>query len=287
MTPKASSRARWLASIAVLSLALAACGSSSNKAASPTSTSAAAVHAAGEHDMAAMADVNHKATKDDKGFSALKNGHHAQMVLTKLSATDQATLDKQLAVTREVAKVYPTVASAMAAGYHRAGPFQPGLGAHFTTAGPHALNPDGILDDADLRSPLGLLYSGTSPTDHLVGFMYYSMSPTIPQGFAGSNDFWHSHTSICLRRGPDGGEDAPFGMDSDVTAEQCRAAGGFLILKTQYMVHVWTVPGYETTTKDGGPFAEANPKLTCSDGTYYSVPISEWPSHPYNICRSA
>jgi hypothetical protein len=39
------------------------------------------------------------------------------------------------------------------------------------------------------------------------------------------------------------------------------------------MVHVWTVPGYESDT---GVFSEVSPALTCPDGTYYTKPIEEW-----------
>ena len=36
------------------------------------------------------------------------------------------------------------------------------------------------------------------------------------------------------------------------------------------MVHVWTVPGYESPQ---GVFSELNPKMTCPDGTYFTVPL--------------
>ena len=35
---------------------------------------------------------------------------------------------------------------------------------------------------------------------------------------------------------------------------------------TQYLLHVWTVPGYSDPL---GVFAHTNPALTCGDGTYY------------------
>jgi len=38
------------------------------------------------------------------------------------------------------------------------------------------------------------------------------------------------------------------------------------------MLHVWTVPGYESPK---GVFNEVNPALTCADGTYYTKPIEE------------
>ena len=42
---------------------------------------------------------------------------------------------------------------------------------------------------------------------------------------------------------------------------------GNWVASTQYLLHVWTVPGY---TNPLGVFAHANPALTCGDGTYYT-----------------
>jgi hypothetical protein len=39
------------------------------------------------------------------------------------------------------------------------------------------------------------------------------------------------------------------------------------VATTQYLLHVWTVPGYSNPL---GVFAHANPALTCGDGTYYT-----------------
>ena len=56
--------------------------------------------------------------------------------------------------------------------------------------------------------------------------------------------------------------------------------------KTQWMVHVWSVPGYEVPQASGGVFAEANPKIKCSDGTYYMMDVSQMAQHPTNVCKS-
>jgi hypothetical protein len=58
------------------------------------------------------------------------------------------------------------------------------------------------------------------------------------------------------------------------------------LIDSQYMLHVWTVAGWDDMTKYGGVFAEENPRFGCSDGTWFSVPSSEWGSHPTNTCRS-
>ena len=66
------------------------------------------------------------------------------------------------------------------------------------------------------------------------------------------------------------GIDVPLGADRDITKEQCDAVGGRLMPFTGYMVHVWTVPGWENPD---GVFAELNPKITCRDGTYHTIPL--------------
>jgi len=246
-----------------------------SSAATTTTTLSADGH---DHAMAACVPEN------DNGYSLLGNGHHHAIVNNPLDPVTQAALDKQLAITREVALQYPTVASAEAAGYKKAGPYSPGLGSHYTKSTPAELNAKGVMDEEALRHPLSLLYFGNDPDSELVGFMYYSVSPVEPTGFVGTNDVWHSHTDICLKRSADGGVDAPFGADLQATQEQCAQVGGFMLKQTQWMIHVWTVPSYDNLF--GGTFQEENNKLACSDGTYYVLPPDQWADNPVNICRS-
>jgi hypothetical protein len=231
---------------------------------------------------------------DDKGFSQLSNGQHAHMTtLHELDAGTQKKLDEQLNVTREVAKLTPTVAAAEKAGYKRVGPYLPGIGAHYWKglgangglSGP-SFNPSGHMDDAALRNPLMLIFNGTKPNSEIAGFMYYSASPFEPDGFAGRNDTWHYHEKLCLKQLPDGGVDVPYGLDHGATKAQCDKAGGFILPMSNYMVHVWSVPGYEMQARDGGIFGESHRKLACADGSYYTLPLDEWIDHPLNACKS-
>lgn len=97
--------------------------------------------------------------------------------------------------------------------------------------------------------------------------MYYVMGDAEPEGFVGPNDHWHYHTNTCVVFKDDGGIEAPLGADmNDVTEEQCARYGGKLLGVTGYMVHVWTVPGYES---EQSTFSEVNAAITCPDGTYY------------------
>jgi len=243
-------------------------------------TLALASPSARDHASASHGEHGHE---DDKGLSLLTNGHHQEIVQYELDPETQAALDVQIEMSKQVAAMYPTVADAEAAGYRRAGPYSPGLGAHYIKYGPREMNADGVVDGEDALHPLAIIYDGTEPGSEVAGFMYYSMSPTEPQGFVGQNDVWHYHERICLKVA-NGQIDAPFGADMEATDTQCAAAGGSVIPVTQWMAHVWPVPGYDGV--DGGVFAEVNPALDCPDGTYYRLPAEEWAAHPLNVCRS-
>ena len=240
-------------------------------------------HAAHSHDAATSDGHDHSAPVDDKGLSALSNGHHHAIGPEQpLDAATRAELTHQIAITQEVAQQYPTVAAAEAAGYSRAGTYSPGLGVHYIRPSGEGLNFKGVMSDDALRNPLSIIYAGTAPDSPIAGFMYYAMTPDAPQGFAGPNDVWHYHTNVCLKYNPSGGVDAPFGADSDVPGDLCTRAGGQLLQQTQWMVHVWSVPGWESQQ---GLFGEVNPALACPDGTYYQLPQDQWPDHPLNVCR--
>jgi hypothetical protein len=219
----------------------------------------------------------------DLGFSALSNGHQHAHSDEPLTPAETAQLSRQLAATAELVERYPTIADAEAAGWHRAGPFSPGLGTHYM--GPnYALNADGNMDPEDLRAPM-LVFDGLGPDAPLAGFMYLAYGrDTPPEGFAGPNDVWHYHEHVCIKMGSDGTIDTPFGADLEgVTAEMCTDVGGVWMATTGYMVHVWNVPGYESPD---GMFTELNRRITCPDGTYRRIPIEELGTKD-TVCRSA
>ena len=175
---------------------------------------------------------------------------------------DPATRDAlkaQLTVARDFALRYPTVADATAAGYRPAGRFAPGSGAHFISYG--GMTGSGPFDPA---KPLALIYDGISPTSQVIGLMYYGMADSAPEGFAGPNDHWHRHSSVCIKFGPNG-IDVPFPADVDVTEAQCQQVQGSYMKITGYMVHAWVVPSWESPL---GVFSHDNPDVRCADGTY-------------------
>jgi hypothetical protein len=174
-----------------------------------------------------------------------------------LDAPTRALLAQQLTTARDHAMQYPTVADATAAGYRLAGGFAPGSGAHYV-GGP--MTGSGPFDPNAVQS---LIYVGTSPTSKIVGLMYYAMGDA-PEGFAGPNDHWHRHSSVCTKFA-NGQIDVPFPADADVTREQCTAVGGIFMSITGYMVHAWVVPGWESPQ---GVFSHENVNVRCADGTY-------------------
>ena len=171
-------------------------------------------------------------------------------------------LADQLRRTRALVARYPTIAAAEAAGYRRSGAFAPGLGTHYVNEATVSLNDDGVMDRHDLAAPQ-LIFDGLGPDARLAGFMYLARTGTEPEGFAGHLDHWHAHTNLCVvDRG--GVLHAPIGADAAATESECAALGGVFFPKTAYMLHVWSVPGFESPL---GVFSMTNPAITCPDGS--------------------
>jgi hypothetical protein len=212
---------------------------------------------------------------DDRGFSQLDNGHQAEAppFYAPMDAATFATLQHQIELARMIAMQYPTVAAAEAAGWHQAGPYAPGLGAHYFHWADYASDtaPEGPMTDTNVLHPASLIYDGTHPDSKIAGLMYYGANNRLPQGFAGTNDVWHYHTDVCFTT-VGGHVDTPFGADTTVTKAMCDTVHGALIDRTAYMLHLWVVPGYESPQ---GLFSHLNEALTCRDGTYHTIDLSK------------
>lgn len=203
------------------------------------------------------------------GWSALgENGHQHGDGVVELDRATQTALSVQLAQTARLIERYPTVAAAEAAGYRRQGRFNPGLGTHYGGAG--ASGDDVIIGVGGTAMVPTLIYDGTDPDAPIAGFMYLAPGSAgqVPKGFVGPNDHWHEHTNLCIRF--DAGRIIALGSDDPrMTQEKCSQLAGMYIQRSGYMVHVWTVPGYESPD---GVFSGLNRKLTCPDGTYHKAP---------------
>jgi hypothetical protein len=219
---------------------------------------------------------------NDRGWMTVENGVQHEtppdVPLVKLPSETRAQLLHQLALTMDVVKKYPTVKDAEAAGYRRAGPFMPGLGTHYV--GGRTARTTAMTDD-EILHPTTIIYDGLKQDSPIAGLMYMAgtTAPALkePEGFAGPNDHWHYHTGICLVPGANGAREA-LGFDGSITKESCATRKGQWVPATNYLLHVWTAPGYSNAL---GVFAHVNPAITCSDGTYYTD------SHEItNTCRT-
>jgi hypothetical protein len=275
-------RARGVALVA----AVAALGLATGAIASPDARDhASASH--GTHAEGGHAHGTAAANGDDLGFSELSNGHqHEHTTDEPLTARDRVTLARQIAATSELVERYPTLGDAEAAGWTRAGPFSPGLGTHYMSPdiARSAFGGDaGTMDPDNMPTPM-LVFDGLDADAPLAGFMYQAYGVEgEPSGFAGPNDHWHYHQSVCIKM--EGGVlTAPLGADLEgVTEGMCTDIGGQWIETTGYMVHMWSVPGYESPD---GMFTELNPKITCPDGTYHRIDIAETGNRE-SVCRNA
>lgn len=208
---------------------------------------------------------------NDRGWSKKRNGEQHNMgpaiPLTQLSPPIRAELQRQLDLTLDAVRAYPTVAAAEAAGYKRQGPFTPGLGAHYIGGGQYMGS--GPITDQQIVHPSSLVYDGTQPDSALVGFMYIAVAPN-PEGFAGPNDHWHTHAGICSKANNDGTSEN-LGADGSITKKKCTALGGSWMATSTSLLHVWTAPAYSDPL---GVFAHLNPAVTCGDGSYYTTKVS-------------
>lgn len=229
--------------------------------------------------------VTAAAPVDDKGLSALSNGHqHGTAPDVTLDAATRGALSQQLGQLNPLVARYPNIAAAEAAGYRRAGPFSPGLGTHYGTMG--RMIREDIIQGVDGPMTPMLVFDGTTPDAPLAGFMLTSFVGTAevpPEGFIGPNDHWHFHSNVCIVT-RDGVIEAPLAADRNVSLRDCAEVGGRLIATTTSMVHVWTVPGY---TSPDGVFSEINPSITCPDGSYHVVKRTEAANFGINRCKSA
>ena len=188
----------WVVLAAALVVSVAACSSDTKQAdsagGSATKKTSSTSHADGMT-AAEMAAMGHDDTAavDDRGFSKLANGmEHGNAFPLAISKADRPELARQLTLAREVALQYPTVADAERAGLHRAGPFAPGLGAHYINYGNAGGDADGVMSDDDIRKPLAWIYDGTHPDSHVSG-LFYTRGMQDGIGYAGPNDTWHVH----------------------------------------------------------------------------------------------
>lgn len=171
----------------------------------------------------------------------------------------------QFDLAKSYAQQYPTLGDAEAAGFISTFGFIPGMGTHH---GLHAITPelladpdfdrfDPVIPDSPIddvfkpHQPEFLQYNGNGDDAVLVGMSYYVRTDTglPPEGFAGDNDWWHHHLTLCLDRNT---AQANGVNTSDAT---CASRNGVNVyLDDYYMLHVWLVDDLEFHNDIHAPF---------------------------------
>ncbi|HEX5586878.1 MAG TPA: hypothetical protein VFZ17_06185 [Acidimicrobiia bacterium] len=207
------------------------------------------------HATTGTAVAGHSHTASSADIANLAAGHTHPDDFKPYLPMDAATfklLGEQLSEVREITTRYPTVAEAEAAGFRRKGSFMPGQGAHY-------FPPPGLLAGAGsaIERPIAWLYAGTAPTSPVVGVMYSFVD------FAGPNDRFHFHDDVCVGPILADGTQQTLSEAEGITASECSAEGGMYIAHAGPLMHVWTVPGWESPI---GVFSHDNPLVVCTDG---------------------
>ena len=181
-------------------------------------------------------------------------GHHVDpayegMTKGELSDEDCQSVNEQFAAAIAWAMQWPTLGEAEDDEFHMVVDYVEGMGTHHTRIGNFSMDDDfdprdpefpGTRMDSvfEYDKPEFLMYSGTESNSTLVGFAWYvkTNSTTPPEGFAGDNDWWHRHGSLCFR-------DETFqAAGEDLSDEECESGPATNVhLHDYWMVHAWII----------------------------------------------
>jgi hypothetical protein len=189
------------------------------------------------------------------------HGHRGPVPFVPMDPATREAFAGQVALSNDVVARYPTAADAEAAGWRRITPYVPCIAAHY-------LKSAAFGNGFDPNEPEILLYDGGEPTSKIVGLSYlaFAEKDTPPDGFAGENDPWHVHRTLCLGGGGVLG-------DESTTKEECEARGGRVApLENLWMMHMWNVPGWESRW---GLFSSEHPDLGGNIGDINGTPEPE------------
>jgi hypothetical protein len=214
-------------------------------------------HAGGHTNVMIMADGTsacEKAGYANEGNSG--HGHRGPVPYEELTTEERPVFAQQVAAANQVIVDYPTVAAAEAAGWRRITPYVPCIAAHY-------IKTSALFNPFNAAEPEILLFEDTKPESGIVGLSYLQFSDEEPDGFAGPNDPWHVHPTLCL------GSGAVLG-DENTTKESCEARGGKVAdLGKLWMNHMWNVPGWDSRW---GLFSSEHPDLGGLIGNINATP---------------
>jgi hypothetical protein len=214
-------------------------------------------HAGGHTNVVVQADGTSRC--EQAGYANEGNsghGHRGPIPYKELTAEERPLFRDQVALANEVIVKYSTVAAAEAAGWRRITPYVPCIAAHY-------LKSSALANPFDPAEPEILLFEDTKPESKIVGLSYLQLSPKEPEGFAGPNDPWHIHESLCIGGGGVVG-------DESTTDAECEARGGRnLNLGNLWMNHMWNVPGWDSRW---GLFSSEHPDMGGLIGNINATP---------------
>jgi len=146
-----------------------------------------------------------------------------------LSWDDCLEISAQFDAALEFAQQWPTRGEAEADGWNATVNYATGMGTHHSRGGLGSFNPE---------QPHFLQYDGNGPGAKLVGMSWFvNNGPDAPpEGFAGDNDWWHTHEYLCF-------------VDGMVVYDGTCAEGGIpggntVYLGNFWLQHAWIVPGW-------------------------------------------
>lgn len=162
-------------------------------------------------------------------------GHMPHYTVEKgpLSAANCLTVSLQLSIAQNYAAQFPTAGVAEANGFTHIAPWIPGQGTH------HLNNAQGVTSNFNALQPNLLMYDSNADNAKLTGMVWAVVSNNgPPAGFAGDNDHWHFHESLCYL--PSG-----FIVGDSISDALCASRGGTNVDTSNiWLLHVW-LPEYQ------------------------------------------
>lgn len=200
------------------------------------------------------------------------SAYYTNLGITKgpLSWNDCLEVSQNFDASLAFAQQWPTRGAAEAGGWKATVNYATGMGTH------HALgNP--LQGAFDPNQPNFLQYDGNGPDAKLVGMSWFvNNGPEAPPaGFAGNNDWWHTHEYLCISN--------TSGLV--IRDGQCLPGqnGSSVYLGNFWMVHAWIVPGmqhhhdvfvgHHPCLLPGGPAGPGDPCWTMHGGHMGDTPL--------------
>ena len=148
-----------------------------------------------------------------------------------LSWADCITVSDDFDQAVAFAMQWPTRGQAEAAGWRSSADYAAGMGTHHALGSP-------IAGTFNPVRPTFLQFDGNSPEAKLVGISWFVNNGPDgpPEGFPGTNDWWHRHENVCLAT-----ESGLIIFDGPCPV---GVAGTTIYLGNYWLLHAWVVPGF-------------------------------------------